>query len=102
MLKGASADAGVPDAPLIRLLIQARQWFAEWRDAKPPVSLAEIAERHGVNVGDVSRVMQLAFLAPNLVERILDGSQPANLTVTRLKRIGDLPLLWDEQIAALA
>jgi site-specific DNA recombinase len=60
------------------------------------------AERHGIDPGDVSRMMQLAFLAPTVVERILDGTQPANLTATRLKRIGDLPLLWDEQIAALA
>ena len=47
------------------------------------------------------RMMQLAFLAPSLAQRLLDGTQPANLTATRLKRIGDLPLLGDEQIAAL-
>ncbi|WP_299131283.1 hypothetical protein [uncultured Amaricoccus sp.] len=47
-------------------------------------------------------MIQLAFLAPTLVESILDGTQPAALTATRLKRMGDLPLLWDAQAAALA
>ena len=65
------------------------------------MSLSDIAKAHGVNVGDVSRSVQFAFLSPDLVQQILDGSQPANLTVTGLKRIGDLPLLWDEQVAVL-
>jgi hypothetical protein len=37
------------------------------------------------------------FLAPDLVERILEGNQPMALTAERLKRTGELPLLWDEQ-----
>jgi hypothetical protein len=53
------------------------------------------------DVGDVSRSLQLAFLAPDLVKAILDGTQPVGLTCERLKRV-DLPLLWDDQRAALA
>ncbi|TPE52688.1 recombinase family protein [Amaricoccus solimangrovi] len=101
LLSGASAGAARPDAALIRMLIRSRLWLTEWRDAEPPVALAAIAAREGVDAGDVSRLTQLAFLAPAAVERILDGSQPVALTATRLKRIGDLPLLWDEQVAAL-
>jgi hypothetical protein len=41
--------------------------------------------------------MPLGLLAPDLVEAILAGRQPHDLTTTRLKRIGDLPLLWTEQ-----
>ena len=41
--------------------------------------------------------MQLAFLAPDLVERILDGEEPEGLTATQLKTIGELPVLWSEQ-----
>ena len=33
VLRGASANGGVPDAPLIRMLIQARVWLTAWRDA---------------------------------------------------------------------
>ena len=51
---------------------------------------------------DVSRSLQLAFLAPDLVEAILDDTQPIALTAERLKRAGELPLLWDEQRARLS
>jgi hypothetical protein len=40
--------------------------------------------------------LPLAFLAPDIVEAILQGRQPVELTVLRLKRIG-LPLSWVEQ-----
>lgn len=95
---GETIDVGALDRPVpsrtsARQFRKARLWLAEWCDAQPPVSPAEIAERQGIDPGDVSRMLQLAFLAPKLVESILDGTQPANLTATRLKRIGDLPLL---------
>ena len=54
-----------------------------------------------MHVGDVSRSLQLAFLAPDLVEAILDGTQPVALTPERLKRALELPLLWHEQRAML-
>jgi len=41
--------------------------------------------------------MQLAFLAPDLVERILDGEETEGLNATQLKTLGELPLLWAEQ-----
>ena len=43
-----------------------------------------------------SRCLPLAFPAPDIVEAILQGRQPVELTVLRLKRIG-LPLSWVEQ-----
>jgi hypothetical protein len=39
----------------------------------------------------------LAFLAPDIVEAILDGRQPIGLTPRQLKRIGALPCRWDDQ-----
>jgi hypothetical protein len=66
------------------------------------LSVSDIANREGVHVGDVSRSLQLAFLAPDLAEGILDGTQPVALTAERLKRIGELPLLWEEQRTLLA
>jgi site-specific DNA recombinase len=41
----------------------------------------------------VSRVLQCAFLAPDIVEAILDGRQPSNLSLERLTGSG-LPLSW--------
>ena len=101
VLQGAAAPAPKPDPLLLRRLIEARTWVADYLDADQGLSLSAIARRAGANVGDVSRSLQLAFLAPDLVEAILDGTQPIALTAERLKRAGELPLLWDEQRAML-
>ena len=65
------------------------------------LTVIAIGRREGTNIDDVSRSLQLAFLAPDLVEAMLDGTQPIALTPERLKRAGELPLLWDEQRAML-
>ena len=101
VLQGAAAPAPRPDPLLVRTLIAARSRVADWLDPAQALSVSAIARRDGVDVGDVSRSLQLAFLAPDLVERILDGTQPLALTAERLKRLGDLPLIWDAQRALL-
>ncbi len=52
-----------------------------------------MTERH------VSRIMRLAFLAPDIVEAILDGCQPADLELERLMKC--IPVSWDAQRRAL-
>jgi len=42
-------------------------------------------------------VLPLAFLAPDIVEAILTGAQPADLTATKLVRRIDLALDWTVQ-----
>ena len=53
------------------------------------------AKRHGVDSGDMSRILPLAFLAPDIKEAILCGTQPVNLTLDQLCR--SLPLAWFDQ-----
>jgi DNA invertase Pin-like site-specific DNA recombinase len=102
VLGGAAAPARRPDPLLLRTVIEARRRMAAYLDREQGMSVSDIAKCEGVDVGDVSRSLQLAFLAPDLVERCLDGTQPVALTAERLKRIGELPLLWEEQRALLA
>ncbi len=101
VLQGAATPAPKPDPLLVRRLIEARTRVADYLDPGQGLSLSAIARRAGVHVGNVSRSLQLAFLAPDLVEAILDGTQPVALTPERLKRARELPLLWDEQWAML-
>lgn len=101
VLGGATAPVSVPDPLLVRTLVEARARLAAYLDPTRALTISDIAHRDGSDVGDVSRSLQLAFLAPDLVESILNGTQPVGLTAERLKR-ADLPLLWDDQRAALA
>ena len=64
-------------------------------------SLRELAERDGITRRYVRRLLDLAFLSPELVEAILQGRQPAELTATRLTEL-DLPLDWTDQRRLLA
>ena len=72
------------------------KWFDDLKSGKV-TSISEIAERDNIDRNEVSRFLPLAFLAPDLVEKILNGQQPVSLTANRLKRMSDLPVDWQEQ-----
>jgi hypothetical protein len=93
LLSGAAAAW---DPKLVNLLVQAQQWFTELR-VENELSVNALANRHCVDSGDISRILPLAFLAPDIAEAILDGRQPPELTAVRLKRIKGLPLSWNGQ-----
>ncbi|HSD34359.1 MAG TPA: recombinase family protein, partial [Alphaproteobacteria bacterium] len=60
-------------------------------------SVQGIAKTEGVDRSHVSRVLRLAFLAPDIVEAIVDGRHPVELTAKRLLLRENLPLDWREQ-----
>jgi hypothetical protein len=41
------------------------------------------------------RVMRLTLLAPDIIEAILNGTQPSTLTLQNMVR--DFPISWQEQ-----
>ena len=49
-------------------------------------TLEDLARAKGVNATYVSRVLRLTLLAPEIVEAILDGRQPAELQLDDLLR----------------
>jgi site-specific DNA recombinase len=63
--------------------------------------LQELAVRDGITRRYIRRLVNLAFLSPQLVEAIVQGRQPLELTATRLTEL-DLPLEWAEQRRLLA
>jgi hypothetical protein len=89
-----------PDERLIQELVRARRWFDDLAVGRA-ASLAELARRSQLNVAHVSRRITLAFLAPDIVERIVAGTQPIGLTPERLGKACPLPISWDEQHAIL-
>ncbi len=95
-----SRTEGEPDEALIDLLIRAQVYLADLTDGSGR-TLAEVAALNGTDPSEVSRLLPLAFLSPRIVEAIIFGSQPDQLTPLRLSRLSPLPLAWDEQEAIL-
>jgi hypothetical protein len=58
----------------------------------------EIAQRFKLNDAHVRRLLRFGYLAPDVVEAIVEGRQPRSLTVKRLLR--GIPCAWPDQRAA--
>jgi site-specific DNA recombinase len=83
-----------PASSLFKALARGRQWY-EWIVAGEVSGRRSIAQRLGLNERYVGRVLECAFLAPDIVEAILDGRQPPDLTFKKLTH--GLPPSWSEQ-----
>jgi DNA invertase Pin-like site-specific DNA recombinase len=84
-----------PDPKLVLLLADAHRWLDDLVTGRV-ASLRELARRYNRDKGEASRTLPLAFLAPDIVEAILQGHQPVDLTPHRLKRSG-LSMRWEQQ-----
>ena len=85
------------DAKLIKTVARSHYWFEQLRNGKLN-SISEIANTSNMAPGDVSRLLPLAFLAPDIIKMILHGKQPANMTTDQLVRYApQLPLSWASQ-----
>jgi site-specific DNA recombinase len=82
------------DLKLIRFIARGRRWYEELRTGRVP-SITAIARREKLNDSYVARVLYGALLAPDIVERILQGTQPVTFTVETLKELP--PWDWNEQ-----
>jgi DNA invertase Pin-like site-specific DNA recombinase len=88
------------DPALIKAIARGRGWFDELATGQA-LSLQALAARDGITRRYIRRLVGLAFLSPELVEAIVQGRQPVELTATRLTEL-DLPLDWSEQRRLLA
>ncbi len=80
--------------PLLKAIARAHDWSKRLLDRKA-VSQSDLARQLGMNHRYVDRVLQCAFLAPDIVDAILDGRHPPDLSVDKMTR--NLPLDWAEQ-----
>jgi len=71
------------------------------RNAAPVQSVRDITHREGLSAGYVWRVLRLGFLAPRIVEAIVEGRHPEVLSASSLTQRIDLPVLWSAQEQAL-
>lgn len=87
------------DPALLKAVARAHVWSGILATGEV-TSIEELADRVQQDRGYVARVIRLAFLAPSIITRILDGHQPADMTLTRLLET-DIPVSWARQAAIL-
>ena len=73
------------DSPLVKAIARAFRW-RKLLETGVYVTVGEIAAAEKMNPSYVSRVLRLTLLAPDIVEAILDGRQPAETTLAVLMR----------------
>ena len=91
-----SGKARAPDPRLVALLAKAQRWFKSLSSGQSD-SVLLIAQEQGLASSEVTRVVYLAFLAPDIVERIVRGEHPIELNIKRLLAAAPLPMQWGEQ-----
>jgi site-specific DNA recombinase len=82
------------DKALMLALARARSWMRGLRQGEY-ADTAEIGRRFSFSNAHVRRLLRFAYLAPDILEAIVDGRQPRSLTVRALLR--SIPLAWSEQ-----
>jgi hypothetical protein len=86
------------DSTLVKALARAFRWRRMLEEGRYG-SLNELAAAEKINSAYVSRVLRLSLLAPEIVEEVMDGRQPVELTACRL--LEPLSLEWTKQRATL-
>lgn len=82
------------DNTLIKALARAFRW-KRMLESGEFTTIAKLAQREGIAPSDMTRVMRLTLLAPDIVEAILDGRQDAQLTLAGMME--PFPPDWVEQ-----
>lgn len=84
------------DKNLINHISKAYQWLTLITSGKVQ-SIKEIAEAENLDQSHVTRMINKAFLAPDITRAILNGNQPTHLTLKHLKQFRALPNDWNTQ-----
>lgn len=95
VLGGETAEI---DHTLIRNIVKAIGWFEA---VKLGQTFTEIAAKEKTSARRVQDLIGLAFLAPDIIGQVLNGTLPLHVTTNYLIRNG-VPADWSEQRAMLA
>ena len=81
-----------PDGTLVKALARAWRW-QRMLDEGLFASVRELAEAERVSLSYISRVLRLTLLAPDIVERILEGCPAPRLA----ELMQPFPVAWERQ-----
>lgn len=100
-------DGGVPgaapartraDPALVKALARAHRWKRLLEEGRYG-SLGELAAAEKIDRSYLGKMLRLTLLAPDIVEEILDGRQPAEIGLPAL--LEPISGMWDEQHSML-
>jgi hypothetical protein len=83
------------DYSMVKALARAFRWRG-FLETGLYATIEEIAAAENINPSYVSRIFRMTLLAPEIVEMIVEGRQPAELTLAKLTKL--FPLEWKKQI----
>ena len=90
----SAVSARHPKAALVKAVARAYGWYDKVIQGKA-LDMRSLARQAGLTERYIGKVFACAFLAPDIIESILDGRQPPDLTFEKLCH--DIPLSWDDQ-----
>ena len=96
VIPGQQESAGKRDPKLVRLVARSHELAMRFISGKVK-TIQEIAQAEEVTASYVTRLIQIGFLAPELIQSICEGRQPITMTANKLLTTGALPLSWEDQ-----
>ena len=90
-----SEVASAPDPVLVRAMIRAYRW-RDLLESGAAKSVESISRTEHVNASYLAKLLSLAYLAPDLTDEILSGTQPRQLMLKHIREL-DIPLDWQAQ-----
>jgi len=82
------------DSTLVKALARAFRW-KKMLESGQFTTITELATHERLALTYMTRVLRLSLLAPEIVEMILDGRQPPEMTLAAL--LEPFPVEWGEQ-----
>ena len=89
-----SVKSTEPKPALIQALVQAEFWRNELQK-RSTQSLVEILQPHGVQPSYIRRLLNAAYLAPDIKRSVFQGTQPAEIQVQDLIKARSMD--WEQQ-----
>ena len=86
------------DSTLVKAIVRAHRW-RDMLESGDYATVRDLAKAEAINESYLGRVLRLTLLAPEIVEAILEGKQPATLELDNFMQ--QFPLEWDKQLETL-
>ena len=93
VVEGKGGPEGARNESLIQSIVRAHVWTQYLSDSSYD-SIEALAEANRLHPKVVRQALRLAFLSPDLTSAILEGREPAGLSLARIPKL--LPLPWTE------